>query len=321
MDKYAYYALRAKMEAGVSELCDYIGYGDEYGLERILCSISPDHKDSLVNTQNPANGKTPVLYAAGYGADSCIELLVKHGAFIDTVDFNERTALMYAVMESHKSTIDLLIRRGVDIDAMDEDRQTALMIAARRNNDEIVRVLINHGADVNAKDFQGRTALTIAAAAARGRYESDSVVNVTLLVSTSRTRWKSIVGLLNGNILQRWNDTKRAKVESAAVAELTRRQMCAIYPSANRQLWPTPEAALAVTVTVVAAASDSDAEAAAQDSGSAAGEKQQLLPHNALITSFFGSHLFEVSVLRIIREYAEYTVIQNGFSHSNCAMP
>jgi hypothetical protein len=118
----------------------------------------------------------------------------------------------------------------------------------------------------------------------------------TLLLHDSRTSFDSIVELTNKN-----RPYQRDEMLSIIIAELTRRQMCVIYPSTNRRLWPVP----------IHSAADADADAAC--AGGDATEESDGIAERvtetecALITSFFQSRVFDVNVLRIIREYATYT--------------
>jgi hypothetical protein len=83
-------------------------------------------------------------------------------------------------------------------------------------------------------------------------------------------------------VMSEVNGDNCVKVECVASTELTLRQMCTIYPSAKRQLWPVPV--------------ESEPK-----------HGQEL--RSALISSLFNSCLtvFDVNVLGIIREYAAYT--------------
>jgi hypothetical protein len=119
---------------------------------------------------------------------------------------------------------------------------------------------------------------------------------VIKLMSTTRTSWDTIIALVH-------DSSPDASIKAVAVAQLTRLQMYVIYPPANRQLWPVPAAVAAVY-------SESDADAAA-GTGPRCGDddalkEEDIEAHSALLSSFFSWRLFDVQVLRIIRDYAAY---------------
>jgi Ankyrin repeats (many copies) len=124
---------------------------------------------------------------------------------------------------------------------------------------------------------------------------------VKLLITNCRTSWDSIVEL---------TDVRRAMqnddISPLLIAELTRRQICAIYPSANRVLWPVSAQSDAESGDAECSgpAADDDSR---EESDGMIGEPVRECAFN-LITSFFQSRVFDVNVLRIIREYATYTV-------------
>jgi Ankyrin repeats (3 copies) len=97
----------------------------------------------------------------------------------------------------------------------------------------------------------------------------------------------------------------RAVMVKMLTTELTRRQMCAIYPSSNRQLWPKARG--------VNGGCTSKREAEAQTEAQPDGmhhdnDNDNGHIDNALLDSFYSSRLLDVNVLRIIREYAFFSI-------------
>jgi ankyrin repeat protein len=237
-------------------------------------------------------GSTALMYAADSGHDACIDVLLRHGADINAQASSGFSALMAASQNGHDSCVDLLLLNGADMNAENDSGWTALTHAADFGCDACIDVLLRYGADPNAKDTHGRTALMYASrqddAAGPG---PESVLN--MLISHSRTSWESIVELLECKYLTGMHDARYTTVESAVFSELMHRQMCAIYPCTKRELWPAAAAAAAVTVAVADSETGRDPHA-----------------HSALLGSFFNSPLFDVNVLRIIREYASFVRVE-----------
>jgi hypothetical protein len=141
---------------------------------------------------------------------------------------------------------------------------------------------------INRRDAYGNTALMVAA---KNGYAGIAKT----LICDLRTRWDTIVDSVN-SVNRRWSavdESKQAHVETLVVTELTRRQMCVIYPSTDPSLQPVPAAGSGPDDVPVTVAGDGDGDGDASC---------------ALLTSFFDSSLFDLNVLHIIREYVTYTV-------------
>jgi ankyrin repeat protein len=120
-----------------------------------------------------SKGQSALMFAAYYGRDRIIELLLDAGANLDLIsdaksDDEGRlnigmTALMHAVnsiMANRDRTIQLLINRGAKIDFQGENGKTALMF--NNNYRPALKVLIKAGANLDLRDNQGNTALMLA---------------------------------------------------------------------------------------------------------------------------------------------------------------
>lgn len=103
----------------------------------------------------------PLHYAAASGTTSSIKVLLEHGAWIDHVDIDNNTPLMWAVKRGQLSNTNLLIHNGANTKLANVQGETALHIALKTINPEvdIVKALIFAGADPNAKDKDGNTPL------------------------------------------------------------------------------------------------------------------------------------------------------------------
>jgi ankyrin repeat protein len=266
-----------------------IDHADEAGDTALICAASGDHasvvklfladrrvdKTSIDHANR--NGHTALVCAARKGRTSVVELLLADPrvdkASIDHAAEGGWTALMCAAFEGHTSVVELL-----------------------RADPRVDKDSIDHA------NAYGWTALTGA-----GNNGHASVVK--LLTNDRRTSWNSIVELMQElHSMRMIRDHK--DVEPVLIAELTRRQMCVIYPSRNRQLWPTPDPDPRSVRSDAQCDTKLDRNHALFD----AETETETETECALITSFFKFPLFDVNVLGIIREYATYTATYTAMS-------
>jgi len=139
----------------------------EFNARLIEVIKRPDYDISLIetmltegaqiNTRSmvwPYAFKTPLMIAAQNGRDSLCELLINHGARIDTKESKHgHTALMVAVQNGCESTIKLLIDHGAPIDTLGNDGETALTLAAERGHTSIGKILLDKGAQFDSKSL------------------------------------------------------------------------------------------------------------------------------------------------------------------------
>ncbi|KAI5462028.1 putative ankyrin repeat protein [Mariannaea sp. PMI_226] len=114
--------------------------------------VEPDARD--------ANGRTPLLVAAGRGQAAVAKLLLEKGP-----QFEEEsdTPLLCAVRDGHEAVVKLLLEKGADIEAKRwYDGQTPLLLATKVGNQAVVKLLVEEGADIEAADEEGQTPLLIA---------------------------------------------------------------------------------------------------------------------------------------------------------------
>ena len=135
----------------------------------------------------------PLCYAAKYGNEECIEILISAGADVNATigkECNSKTALFFAVDANSRSVecIGRLVKAGANIDQTDNSEKTALYFAIEQEKSASVGKLMQLGAslhkcvyqwvksgdidtitkqitksNVNIKDDQGQTALFYAA--------------------------------------------------------------------------------------------------------------------------------------------------------------
>lgn len=131
-----------------------------------------------VNAAEKWGGQTALMWAAARRQPDMVNLLIKHGADVDTraIDRNwERrvtaeprvkemfqggfTALLYAVREECLDCVKNLLAAGADVNKPDPDNISPLILALINMRFDIAKYLIEQGADVNQWDYWGRTPL------------------------------------------------------------------------------------------------------------------------------------------------------------------
>jgi ankyrin repeat protein len=88
-----------------------------------------------------------------------VDLLIKASANVNTSGASGATPLHYTthrdLKEPSLSLVELLVEHGADVDSMDDNGYTALYHAARQGYNTIVKMLIACGANVNAMALDG----------------------------------------------------------------------------------------------------------------------------------------------------------------------
>jgi len=140
-----------------------------------------------VNTEPLASikdrkGQAPILYAAIYGHDKVVQLLIGSGtSSTDAADSEGRTPLSWAAGEGHDIVVDALLTFGnVEMNKRDNEGETALSWAAKKGHRRVVWTLSRHQTTIepnHARLVDKRTALSLAAA--RGLH---AVVRELLLI-------------------------------------------------------------------------------------------------------------------------------------------
>ena len=81
-----------------------------------------------------------------------MKVSLKAGADVNVTDKLYRTALMWAATWGHEKCVDLLIGEDADADMEDTDGKTALI---KTKNYKCACALISAGADINKQDERG----------------------------------------------------------------------------------------------------------------------------------------------------------------------
>lgn len=113
---------------------------------------------------------TPLMLATSYvRAHDVVALLLDRGASIEVRDAYGAPALHWAAMYGDERMLRLVINAGADVDAQTPEGVTALMHAAIRPGGEVlVQMLLDAGADPGLQTMDGETALSVATDAGNG---------------------------------------------------------------------------------------------------------------------------------------------------------
>ncbi|KAJ6126631.1 hypothetical protein N7523_002243 [Penicillium sp. IBT 18751x] len=140
-----------------------------------------------VNLRTPAgqnDGQTAIHYCAkGWNsAKGVIQLLVDHGADVNSRDSQQRTPLLLTIEGNAQCehTAEVLLDHGADICAKNERGRTVMHGAARQLSAKMLELLCQRGADVNWSDNNGETPLFMAIESPKVCKQSPNIIDVLL---------------------------------------------------------------------------------------------------------------------------------------------
>ncbi|KAH8889013.1 ankyrin [Thozetella sp. PMI_491] len=139
----------AKVNIGRTSLLWAASYGSETILQLLL--------------DRGADLETSLLWAVRYGSESIVQLLLDRGADLEVKDNMGQTPLSWAAKYGSEAIVQLLLDRGADLEVKDNMDQTLLLWTARFGSEAIVQLLLDRGAGLDAQDNVGRTQLSWAA--------------------------------------------------------------------------------------------------------------------------------------------------------------
>lgn len=130
----------------------------------VLVSCGDDKKQATKELETSGYQSTPAdfLRAAENGDMRALELFIKQGVDLGTVDANGWTALHLAASAKRQESVSFLLDAGMDISTPGLDGVTALMLAAREGHYTMVRYLLKQGAKPELRDGKNRSALILA---------------------------------------------------------------------------------------------------------------------------------------------------------------
>ncbi|HSG96858.1 MAG TPA: ankyrin repeat domain-containing protein [Woeseiaceae bacterium] len=97
------------------------------------------------------------------GQVAVVELLISHGAKLDTTDSMGRSLLIHALTKG-SAVVEVLLEAGIDVNARDDFGRTALWYAMSDHDDEVFDLLLEYGADVALLPDGGSVAMQSAIA-------------------------------------------------------------------------------------------------------------------------------------------------------------
>lgn len=94
-------------------------------------------------------GHTYLMYAAAKGDLAAVELLLKHGASVNTRNNEGLTALMYAIMVERVDVVKLLIAYGANVNTGNIDVLSPIQVAMHIKNMDIIKILLATSINLN----------------------------------------------------------------------------------------------------------------------------------------------------------------------------
>ncbi|KAJ5198757.1 uncharacterized protein N7498_007874 [Penicillium cinerascens] len=121
---------------------------------------------ALPNAANLYSERPLTLATRGRSDTFITELLIDHGAAVNSVAFDKRAPLVEAIRSNQTAKVAVLLRHGADIHILNgREAMSPLHIAAAKNvAPAILKMLLNAGLYVDSLDRQGRTPLQVAVA-------------------------------------------------------------------------------------------------------------------------------------------------------------
>lgn len=122
---------------------------DSYTLDQLLCQ---ERYKRFINSRSGWGVPgTPLRLAASYGHLSCLQVLLAHGADVDSLDVKAQTPLFTAVSHGHLDCVRVLLEAGACPGGSIYNNCSPVLIAARDGATAILQELLGHGAEANVK--------------------------------------------------------------------------------------------------------------------------------------------------------------------------
>ncbi|KAH8287822.1 hypothetical protein KR018_001157 [Drosophila ironensis] len=146
-----------------ADLATPLHYAASWGHEECV-RILLEH-NAPINVVN-SEGYAPLHVGAGFSGVT--ELLIKHGALVNAKTLSDgKTALHLAIESKSRESARLLLQTNININDTDDEGETALMTAVACSLVDLAQELVERGARLSLQDKQNNTALLYAV---RGRH-------------------------------------------------------------------------------------------------------------------------------------------------------
>jgi tetratricopeptide (TPR) repeat protein len=127
---------------GTTPLIITCGLSSKIVTARLLISKGAEvNYQTPVVTNSPKHGWTALHLAARNGHTKLVDLLISHGARVNTAKADGWTPLHVAVFFGHIEIVKLLLSKDANINARTNDGATPLMLSNQRNNEKIIKIL------------------------------------------------------------------------------------------------------------------------------------------------------------------------------------
>ena len=121
-----------------------------------------------INTRNRW-GHTPLFWGVDSGSETVVKSLLQAGAFVDAKALKSQTCLHIAADGGWEGMVRLLLCNGASLDVIDDQGRTPLFSAVKSESVNIVNMMLDKGASTDVRDHEGWTPIKYAAWINSGR--------------------------------------------------------------------------------------------------------------------------------------------------------
>uniref|UniRef100_A0A8C8VHE3 Ankyrin repeat and SOCS box protein 12 n=1 Tax=Pelusios castaneus TaxID=367368 RepID=A0A8C8VHE3_9SAUR len=133
----------------IQELNQAVTQNDYQTLNELLCQ---DRYKIFINSRSGWGVPgTPLRFAASKGHLKSLEVLLAHGAEVDSLDVKAQTPLFTAVSNGHLDCVKALLKAGASPSGSIYNNCSPLLTAARNGDLSILQELLDYGAEINVK--------------------------------------------------------------------------------------------------------------------------------------------------------------------------